>query len=174
MIVYISLWAMYFSVHQDQNNQIFCEIFFKIEKFTKKAFQRRVARRYAIKHLVSRLKQSLKKFIHFGVVATQKPLFSWRELQSIHIADIVIHPSISAQMEHFAGHSSPPAMQMGIVYHSIIVPRPFQKSVGTLRTRSDLLSTISDNFNFHFFNDFFTSGSWIWSRLPPKSATIKS
>ncbi len=47
-------------------------------------------------------------------------------------------------------------------------------AVGTLWTRLDLPAIISDNFNFHVFSDIFTSGSWIWSRLPPKSATIKS
>ena len=41
-----------------KTTKFFFEIFFTIEKFTKKAFQRRVARRYTIKPRVSRFKRN--------------------------------------------------------------------------------------------------------------------
>ena len=53
-----------------KTTKFFLKFFFTIEKFTKKAFQRRVARRYTIKPRVSRFKRNLKKITHFGVVTT--------------------------------------------------------------------------------------------------------
>ena len=52
---------MYCSGTKNKTTSSFLIFFFEIEKFMEKTFQRRVARRYAMKARVSRFNRNLKK-----------------------------------------------------------------------------------------------------------------
>ena len=70
-------------------------------------------------------------------------------------------------------HCIAPALQMAVIYRPICVLMSFRKSVRTMQTRSELLLTISNNFQSWVFGTFLNTFSSFQLTPAPNSVTSK-